>query len=59
MNPGSSRYIFLSLSHLYLRHGVRDLPSNPPDARSILLKEFCDGIAPRDSKIDHGSGSLL
>lgn len=58
-NPGSSRYIFLSLSHLDLRHGVRDLPSNPPDARSIFLKEFRDGIAPRDSKLDHGSGSLL
>ena len=59
MNPGPSRYIFLSLSHLDLCHGVRDLPSNPPDARSILLKEFRHGIAPRDSKIDHGNGSLL
>jgi len=57
MNPGSSRYIFLSFSHLDLHHGVRDLPSNPPDARSIFLNEFRDGIAPRDSKLDHGSGS--
>jgi len=59
MNPGSSRYIFLSLSHLDLRHGVRDLHSIPTDARSIFLNEFRDGIAPRDSNVDHGSGSLL
>ena len=59
MNSGSSRHIFLSLSHLDLHHGVRDLPFNPPDARSIFLKKFRDGIAPRDSKLDHGSGSSL
>ena len=58
-NPGSSRYIFFSLSHLDLRHGVRDLPSHLLDARSALLNEFRNGIAPRDSKLDHGSGSLL
>jgi len=29
MNPGPSRHIFLSLSHLDLHHGVRYLPSNP------------------------------
>ena len=59
MNPGSSRHIFLSFSHLDLRHGVRDLPSSPPDARSIFLKEIRDAIAPRDSKLDHRSGSSL
>jgi hypothetical protein len=59
VNPGSSRYIFLSLSVLCPHHGVRDLPSNPLDARSAFLKEFRDGIAPKDSKLDHGSGSSL
>ena len=59
MNPRSSRYIFLYFSHLDLRHDVSDLPSNPPDAPSVFLMEFRDGIAPRDSKLDHGSGSSL
>ena len=59
MNSGSSRHIFLSFSHLDLHYGVRGLPSNPPDAPSIFLKEFRDGIAPRVSKLDHGSGSSL
>ena len=59
MNPGSFRHIFLSLSHLDLRHGVSDLPSNQPDARSIFLNEFRHKIGPRDSKLNHGSGSLL
>ena len=59
MNPGQSRYILLSLSYLDLRHGVRVLPSNPPYASSIFLNEFRGGIAPRDSKLDHGSGSLV
>ena len=59
MNPAESRYIFLSLSHLDLHHAVRDLPPNPPHARSIFLKQFRDGIAPRESKLNHESGSSL
>ena len=59
MNPGPSRYISLSLSHLDLHHDVRHLPSKLPCACSIFLMEFRDGIAPRVSKLDHGSGSLL
>jgi len=51
MNLGPSSYMFLSPSHLDLHHGVRYLPSNPPDfSQGISRCNSTKGLQSRSRK---------
>src|SRR6267142_7230846 len=50
------RYIFVSHSHCGSRHGVRDPSPNLP-VDLFFSKDYHDGTAQRDSRVEHGNGS--